>query len=217
MTQIAFFDVDDTLIRPKSMFALLRFHLGQQGEEGDQRYAAIWAEISAMARRGVARAEINRHYYRLWAGASLSDVEAAGRAWFAAEMAGGNFFIAPAVKALRAHQAEGCVIALVSGSFPAALDPIAGWLGADHVLCTRPMAVAGRLTGDIAQPMIGPNKAEAAEALIGRLGSTAARCFAYGDHLSDLDLLDLVGMPGIVPHDPDLIAVATARNWKILQ
>ncbi len=72
------------------------------------------------------------------------------------------------------------------------------------------------ITGTIDIPMIGANKACAARNVMEELSVDPDNCFAYGDHLSDIDLLETVGNPGIVPHDPELVAVATARNWRIL-
>lgn len=217
MSSIAFFDVDETLIRPKSMFALLEFYLLANRVDGAAVYRARWAEICGMSQSGAPRSEINRHFYRLWAGEPHASVIRAGRDWVAGAVARGSFFIEPAVRALDEHRATGSHIVLVSGSFPAAVEPIAERLGVERILCTRPEVKDGIMTGAIEFPMIGANKARAAKDVMNELAVAPENCFAYGDHLSDIDLLELVGNPRIVAHDPDLIAVATARNWRVLQ
>ena len=217
MPGIAFFDVDETLIRTKSMFALLKFYLRTKGNQDSKKYDHLRAEIAQMASSGASRTTINKHYYLFWKGEKLVDINAAGQAWFESERQSKDFFIEPAVNALNAHKEAGCLIAMVSGSFESALLPIAKHLVVDCILCSRPEVHEGIMTGVVHEPMIGTNKAYAARKLMKQHGVSPQECFAYGDHLSDIDLLEQVGNPGIVANDPELIAVATARNWKILQ
>ena len=50
--------------------------------------------------------------------------------------------------------------------------------------------------------MIGPAKGTAVSAAIAHFGFAAAECFCYGDHLSDLSMLSVVGHPHVVDSDP---------------
>ncbi|QLP96192.1 MAG: HAD-IB family hydrolase [Rhodoblastus sp.] len=216
MSSIAFFDVDETLIRPKSMFALLEFYLLANRVDGAAVYRARWAEICGMSQSGAPRSEINRHFYRLWAGEPHASVIRAGRDWVAGAVARGSFFIEPAVRALDEHRATGSHIVLVSGSFPAAVEPIAERLGVERILCTRPEVKDGIMTGAIEFPMIGANKARAAKDVMN--GSPShLKTASPTEIISPTSTFWLVGNPRIVAHDPDLIAVATARNWRVLQ
>ena len=58
--------------------------------------------------------------------------------------------------------------------------------------------------------MIGPAKGTAVSAAIAHFGFAAAECFCYGDHLSDLSMLSVVGHPHVVDSDPALVAHAPA-------
>lgn len=49
-----------------------------------------------------------------------------------------------------------------------------------------------------------------------RHGVDPAACVAYGDHASDLPMLDAVGHAVVVGDDPVLIALAAARSWDVL-
>ncbi|MBS2964375.1 HAD-IB family hydrolase [Actinocrinis puniceicyclus] len=201
----AFFDVDETLVVDKTMFSFLRFHFGACGY-GDGLYERKAAWLRRCSALGAPRQQVNRAYYRLYAGASSASLAAQGRSWFAARCARGGFFHQPAVDALRGHLARGHEVILVSGSFFACLDPIAGRLGAGDVLCTAPIVEGGRLTGEVDEPMIGEAKARAALAWMARHGIDPADCYAYGDHASDLALLRSVGNPIAVGDDPLLAA-----------
>ncbi|MEV8032971.1 HAD-IB family hydrolase [Streptomyces sp. NPDC086182] len=206
--RIAFFDVDETLIDTKSMFSFLEFHLADP-----DRYRAAAGELTRAARAGVPREETNRAYYRNYAGMEQTAVAESGRRWFARERQRDGFFHEEAVRELRRFRAEGCQVALVSGSFRACLDPIAEHLGADHLLCGEPEVVVGRYTGEVRGVMIGEAKATAARALMKRSGARPEDCVAYGDHASDLPLLTCVGGAGVVGADPVLAEHADRFGW----
>ncbi|WP_025374109.1 HAD family hydrolase [Advenella mimigardefordensis] len=217
MSKIAFFDVDETLIRPKSMFSFLRFYLENKRGDDSKVYENFWTEIMNMTSCGASRSTVNKRYYEFWNGEKLADVNDAGLAWFESERQNDYFFIQPTVNALKSHKEAGCLVAMISGSFESPLTPIANYLCVDYILCSQPEVIGGTMTGNIEQPMIGMNKSRAAQKLMEQHDALPQECFAYGDHLSDIYLLEQVGHPRVVANDPELITVATARNWKILQ
>jgi len=207
----AFFDVDDTLIAVPSVFRFLAHRLRDRpGSE----YAAAYERVRAarVGGRGAALVE----YYRNFAGADVAEVAEQGRRWFAEELAAGPFH-EPVLERFRAHRAAGELTVLVSGSFPACLDPIAEHVGADLLVCTLPEVRDGRYTGAVATPMIGAAKAAAVLGIADRLDVDLAGSSAYGDHSSDLPVLDLVGHPVVVGDDPDLVGHATRQGWPVLE
>ncbi|MEU7278992.1 HAD-IB family hydrolase [Streptomyces sp. NPDC045431] len=214
---IAFSDVDETLIDVKSMFRFLEFHLDRRGEPAGT-YDRLVGELREAVRRGAPRAEINRRYYRLYAGEDARTLAASGRAWFAYEQETrpGGLFIPAVERSLAGHRAAGDTVVLVSGSFFACLDPVAAHVGADRAIGTRPLIRRGRLTGEVLFPLIGAAKGRVAHAAAAVLGADLADCTAYGDHISDLDLLAAVGHPVAVGDDPDLAAHADRAGWRRL-
>ncbi|MFG3364531.1 HAD family hydrolase [Streptomyces sp. NPDC048156] len=213
--ELAFFDVDETLITVKSMFRFLEFHFRERGL-APSAYAEAAGDLRAKAAAGVSRRETNREFYRLFAGRPAEEVFAHGRAWFDAELASGTLLHPPAVEALRRHRGEGAVIALVSGSFRPCLQPVAQFLGADEILCSEPEIVGGHFTGHLEHAVIGPEKGRLARELMARRAVPAARAAAYGDHASDLDLLRSVGHPVAVGDDLVLGAHVTRAGGRTL-
>jgi HAD superfamily hydrolase (TIGR01490 family) len=212
ITSMTFSDVDETLIRVKSMFRFLDFYLARRGEPAGT-YDRLVGEMRRGADRGLPRQEINRRYYRYYAGEEAKQLAAVGREWYAHETERGLYV--PAVRrALAGHRAAGEPIVLVSGSFFACLDPIAEATGADWAIGTRPVIRRGRLTGEVVVPMIGATKGRAAHAAAAVRGADLAACTAYGDHISDLDLLRAVGHPVVVGADPALNAHAERAGWR---
>lgn len=210
----AFFDVDETLVRVKSMFHFLEFYLRRRGEP-DSTYVRLTRAIQVAAAAGVPREQINRAYYRLYAGENAESLAAAGDAWFEHSVER-DLFIPETVAELAARRANGDFTVLVSGSFFACLDPIAAQLRADWVFGTRPVVRNGVLTGEVVTPVIGGTKARIAGAVAAVRGLDLARSSAYGDHASDLELLDAVGEPVVVGDDPVLTARAAAAGWRRL-
>jgi HAD superfamily hydrolase (TIGR01490 family) len=211
----AFFDVDETLITSKSMLRLLGLHFEALGRSQADCERAL-AGLRALSASGASRDDVQRAYFRLFAGHDASAVGQLGLRWFHDELARGCLFHQPVLRVLRRHAVIGDLIILVSGSFGACLDPIARYLGADGVLCSRPAVRDGRYTGTIAVPMVGSTKAAAVRAEAAARGIDLAASFAYGDHVSDLPVLSLVGNPVVVGDDRVLAAHAAEKGWARL-
>ena len=211
----AFFDVDETLVRVKSMFHFLEFYLRRRGEP-EGTYERLVGGIRTAAAGGAPRDRINRAYYRLYGGESAERLAAAGEAWFEQTVEQG-LFIPETVAELAERRARGDFTVLVSGSFFACLDPIAAQLRADWTFGTRPVIRRGVLTGEVVSPLTGPAKARVAQVVAAVRGLELEHCSAYGDHASDLDLLSAVGHPVVVGDDPVLTGHAAARGWRRLE
>lgn len=216
MTSFAFFDVDDTLIRRKSMFDFFRFWALQWLDDAAV-LEAFDRDFAARRLRGDTREALNRAYYSHFAGVRAQDLEAAGECWAQPYLeVPENFFIASAVNELSRLKAEGIAPVFVSGSFYALLDPIARHLGVRHVLCAPLLfAPGGILTGEIGHPQtIGKGKAEAIELFLDDQGVDPALCFAFGDDVSDIDMLACVGNPVVVGTDTPLAQDRRTFAWS---
>ncbi|GAB2715122.1 HAD family hydrolase [Streptomyces bullii] len=215
-TRVAFFDVDGTLTTAPSMFRLLAYYLAAMGHP-PRAYQERMRELKAMAALGCSREATNRAYFTHLAGVDAGVLTRVAQEWYAAELATGGFYHEPAVAELRRHRERGDHVVLVSGSFPAPLRPIAADLGVDEVWCTEPEIVRGRHTGELAgPPMIGRAKADAVMNVLLRLGATRADCVAYGDHISDLPLLEAAGSAVVVGGDRRLRTSARIHGWPLL-
>ncbi|GLF99331.1 HAD family hydrolase [Streptomyces yaizuensis] len=215
---LVFADVDETLINCKSMFDFLQFRMiAEQGIRGGAEYLRIRADVQAKADAGVPREEINRSYYSLYAGEPVDRVAELAARWFAERDAAG-LFIESTEAALRDHRARGATIVLVSGSFPALLAPVADRVGAAHLLCTRPLEHEGRYTGEVEVPVIGEAKADAVRTLLAaHPGVDPSQCYAYGDHTSDIPMMNCVGIPVVVGDHPEMKSYLAEREVTALR
>ncbi|MFJ3960979.1 HAD family hydrolase [Streptomyces sp. NPDC090036] len=212
---VAFFDVDETLTTVKTMFDFYDFFLNAVGHT-PQEQQRLQQDARDLLRPGLPREEGNRLFYLRFAGYGAERTAAVGRDWFAQHLRRGGFFHQDVLAALSAHRERGLATVLVSGSFPAPLEPVAAHVGADVVLCTRPEIRDGVYTGEVETTMIGDAKARAARELLSARGIRPEECHAYGDHVSDLGLLRLVGHPVVVGDHPDLLTEAGLHGWPQL-
>jgi len=220
--RFAFFDVDETVVRFKSMFAFEAFWSRNVGllpaVTGPLRNYHFAARIARYARQGRSREFINALYYERFSGRSQSLLTTIVARWFEeAKRIPGGIYISPTLNEIHHHQREGTRIVLVSGSFHELLDPIAKDLAVDHVLATRLKIRQGHYTGQIEQPqMIGYGKAFAIRSLLSQHQADPSACWAYGDHVSDINMLEEVGHPNIVSCDPSMLALAGNRGWRVI-
>ena len=127
--------------------------------------------------------------------------------------------LAPNIHArVNKHRRQGHQLILISGSVRYMLEPVAEDLGFDHLLCTDlEIGADGLLTGRAKGAIcLNSNKRILAEMLARKANIDLASSYAYGNHQSDLPLLELVGNPFVVEPTEPLRKVALANKWTIL-
>jgi phosphoserine phosphatase len=101
---------------------------------------------------------------------------------------------------LATMKANGAYAALVSGGFTAFTARIATVLGFDENRANTLLVEGGKLTGKVADPILGKAaKVQALEDISARLGITPAQAIAVGDGANDLGMLGLAGA-GVALH-----------------
>ncbi|MDE2000190.1 MAG: HAD-IB family hydrolase [Burkholderiales bacterium] len=215
----AFFDVDGTLIKGKSMFDFHDFWY-QNGAEASSRHEHedISAILSSLAVSGASRALINRRYYEFFAGRSVSNVTACAKAWAEQALEKPDFLVHKVVQRLSALRQDGVEPVFVSGSFVELLSPIAKALDVKYVLATRLVNDGKKYNGRITMPQtIGTGKAQAMHAFLADQDADGRDCWAFGDDISDVPMLELVGHPTAVIGDQELAMIAAIRDWPTIK
>lgn len=113
----------------------------------------------------------------------------------------------PGGKALVATmKAQGGYAALVSGGFTAFTGRVAAALGFDENRANTLHAAEGKLTGTVAEPILGKAaKLQALEEISARLGIDVAQAMAVGDGANDLAMLNRAGA-GVALHAKPAVA-----------
>lgn len=97
-------------------------------------------------------------------------------------------------------KANGGYAALVSGGFTAFTAKVAGLVGFDENRANTLLMEGGKLTGEVARPILGREaKVQALEEISARLGIPEADVLAVGDGANDLGMLGRAGM-GVALH-----------------
>ncbi|MCX8508190.1 MAG: phosphoserine phosphatase SerB [Rhodobacteraceae bacterium] len=103
-------------------------------------------------------------------------------------------------------KANGGYAALVSGGFTAFTANVAAHLGFDEHRANRLLTSCGKLTGEVARPILGREaKVQALIDITGRLGLTPEDVIAVGDGANDLGMLGLAGA-GVALHAKPAVA-----------
>ena len=103
-------------------------------------------------------------------------------------------------------RANGAYAALVSGGFTAFTAQVAATLGFDENRANLLLVQDGKLTGQVAEPILGrAAKVQALEEISARLGISAQDAIAVGDGANDLGMLGLAGA-GVALHAKPVVA-----------
>jgi phosphoserine phosphatase len=107
---------------------------------------------------------------------------------------------------------HGAWTALVSGGFDVFTGRIAQKLGFDENRANRLMEAGGKLSGTVAEPILGrAAKADALLEISARLGVRPADAIAVGDGANDLDMIRLAGTGVALHAKPAVAAQASVR------
>ncbi|MFD9898629.1 phosphoserine phosphatase SerB [Mesorhizobium sp. NPDC059025] len=106
----------------------------------------------------------------------------------------------------------GAYTALVSGGFDVFTNRVAAMLGFHENRANRLLEANGRLTGEVADPILGrAAKAEALHDISATLGLTPADAIAVGDGANDLDMIRLSGTGVALHAKPSVATEAKVR------
>lgn len=127
------------------------------------------------------------------------------------------------IETVQEHRAQGHTTVMLSGSLWFLLQPMAEFLGINHVLATRLAVKAASQPGrgpKLTTRLEGPHPYGRAKALLIRRfadehGLDLTTSYAYADHFTDLELLALVGHPICVNPDARLRREGEQRGWRI--
>ncbi len=96
---------------------------------------------------------------------------------------------------VRTMTARGALALLVSGGFESFTGPVAEAAGFDGHQANRLLEADGKLTGKVAEPILGREaKLEALQRAAGDRGLTLDECLAVGDGANDLAMIEAAGL-----------------------
>src|SRR5580700_6931483 len=212
----AFFDLDGTLVAGFTVAAVTRDRLRRR-EVGAAEFLQMM-QLAVEYRLGRSQFEnVIAGAVRSTKGRLAEDVEEVGERIFRQSVAD---LIYPEMRDLvLAHQRRGHTVVLSSSALTMQAEPVARYLGIDHVVCNRFVVDEhGIVTGAIEQPVIwGPTKATSVQKFAASHDVDLRSSYFYADGDEDLALMHLVGNPRPTNPGPALTRVAQRRGWPILR
>ena len=116
------------------------------------------------------------------------------------------------IELVRTMKAKGGYTALVSGGFTSFTGKVAAMIGFDENRANLLLEAGGKLTGAVAEPILGKQaKIDALNEIATRLGITPADAIAVGDGANDLGMLHLAGSGVALHAKPSVAAEAQIR------
>lgn len=217
MRAIAFFDLDNTLVRGSTMFlyALTAWKHGQLRLFDIIRFG--WHQLTFLT-VGETTAHSTIAQGRgldLIAGRSVAALSEIAHA--TARDAVGSRLITASLERARAHLAQGDEVWIVTASPQSFAEIVAADLGFTGALGTQVEAKDGFATGNLVDaPLHGQRKVGAITALATSRGVALANCSAYSDSRNDIPMLEAVGHAHAVNPDRVLAREAARRGWEII-
>jgi HAD superfamily hydrolase (TIGR01490 family) len=216
---LAFFDVDNTLLRGASVFQLGKgaFREGMITVRDILLFGWHQVRFLAVGENGKHMSAARDRALELIGGHRVADLVQLAEDIYERD-------IAPKVwpqtlELAREHQRKGHEVWLISATPLIMGEVIAKRLGLTGALGTLVEEDdKGLFTGKLIGHMLhGPEKAVAASALAAEKGASLADCWAYSDSRNDIPLLSLVGNRTVVNPDAILARHAKAEQWSVLQ
>lgn len=212
----AFFDMDGTLLESN----IVRFYLwyvddGLRGLPRLARKSRLYASVPLfLLVDRFSRTALNNFFYRSYRGVSVDHFAEWNRDAF--ERITRPRIFPAAVEEIRRLREQRARVVLVTGATREVAEPIAAFLGVDHVIPCELEIDAGRYTGRMLGPPIGDEeKARQVRRYAEREGIDLAASAAYGDNFADIPMLEATGHPIAVNPDRRLARAARSRGWPV--
>ena len=215
---IAFFDVDNTLVRGASVYYV--------GRAAFRRGLISWRDVSVFAWhqfRFLAVGENHRHLRSartralgLVRGHQSEAIVSLTRDVYRDDIVPN--LLSEMVDRAKNHVAQGHEVWLVTATPTVLAEVIVEGIGVTGALGTGvEISEDGRFTGEILGDLMhGPEKARAAIAYAAERGVSLADCVAYSDSSNDIPLLEAVGTAYAVNPDKKLATHAALRGWQVI-
>ncbi|MGV8885569.1 MAG: HAD family hydrolase [Microbacteriaceae bacterium] len=214
---IAFFDVDNTLLRGASIYhvGLGAWRTGLIRKRDIARFAWHQARFVAVGENHKHLGQIRDRGLELVGGHTVDDLVALADEVYHRDIEPKLW--PQTVELTREHLAKGHEVWLITATPQIVAEVIARKLGLTGALGTVAEAVDGVFTGQLSGPVLhGSHKAIAAESLARRLGAALSDCWAYSDSRNDIPLLSIVGNRVVVNPDAALRRYARVEQWPVL-
>lgn len=215
--QVAFYDVDGTLIKTNVVHVYAYYAANHPSLfRRASGLASLIASIPAyLVTDYYSRKLFNEWFYKNYDGFSEDRLIVLGEEIFDKIIKPNLFPGAPDL--IKRSKAQGIRQVLVTGALDVVTKPLAEYLGVDEYGANKLEIVDGYATGRLVGALLaGPNKSQWIRDYATTHNLNLDHCWAYADSFSDLPMLSMVGRPCAVNPDFKLRAAARDFDWPVL-
>lgn len=212
----AFFDVDGTLLKSNIVLPYIHFRTKRLSFWIKPFWLALFALRVPLylVLDKISRSLFNKLFYRSYRGMDIEAVKNWANEDFK-DIFLSKLFV-DAVKIIREYKSRGLKVVLVTGSLDFIVQPLARFLQTDALIAAKLEEKTGKFTGKLVDhPIVDGHKAAAIRDFASRFEIDLSASYAYGDSMSDLEMLKCVGQPIAVNPDSKLLKTAKKAGWKI--
>jgi len=210
---IAFFDLDDTLIRANSGKLLAKSAYKQGMMSLQDLIKAVW--LLLLYKFSLLDSEkIIAGMVKWLAGVSEKSVIDLSSELFEKQLL--PKITEEARKEIQFHKNKNAAVVILSSALSQICQAAADHLEMDDVICTIIETDGGICNGLTAgKPCFGNEKASRLKEYCEKNNSKVSDAWYYGDSISDIPVMQIVGIPVCVNPDKKLLKAAHKNNWKI--
>jgi HAD superfamily hydrolase (TIGR01490 family) len=210
---IAFLDLDKTILSINSGTILVRQSYNEGLLKRKHLHKALFLSLLHKTKlRSAARIIPSIAY--LLKGSSVREISA-----LTDSIASNYLFdsIRPGIKEeLKYHRSKGAELVILSSAMLEICRPIGSYLGFDNIISTKMQVKDGRFTGLPEDRFCFEDEKRIQLLEYCKLkGYNTKDAYYYGDSISDLQALEVVGNPVCISPDNPLRKIALVRNWTI--
>lgn len=215
MKELVIFDIDGTLLKGQSQKLLLNY-VFKNKLIGFLTYLKIYLWF-ILYKAGIEKnpKKIMEYAYFFIQGKTEADVELIIKDFFNTTLK--KYIFNEAVDVINSHKLNGRKIILLSNVVEILVREIANSLDIKDYIGTKLEVIDGKFTGKILDEIVyGKEKIMHLDNFIKNNDLSLSGSWSYGDHISDLCVLEKTEHPFAVNPDNDLRREAKKNNWPIL-
>ncbi len=211
---VAFFDVDETIVRGNSAqrYAIEAYRHGELSSWDAVKL--VWWVILYRVRIISMRTWMERASMLL---AGVDEGEFADRARALYDQSIAKRLDPEVLERIREHQESGHHLVLLTATLRQVAIPLLEHLGFHDILSNELRYQDGTILGGFVEPLCyGEGKVVHAQRFMDSKGCRFEDAYFYSDSIADLPMLEAVGHPVVVNPDPQLRKIAEKRRWPAL-
>lgn len=215
MRELVIFDIDNTIVKGQSQQLLLKY-LFRKRFIGLSYFFRIYIWF-IFYKLGLTKNpyKVMEYAFRFLKDKKVIEIESIIDSFFNEVLK--KYFFQEAIDLIKNHQSRDREILLLSNVIDVLTRKIAEFLNIKYYMCTNLEVINNKFTGKITKEIVyGENKGFLVKNFINNNHFSFNESWAYGDHITDVYVLEISSHPFAVNPDKNLAREAQKRGWPIL-